>query len=182
MTKAETTNAPGTKVPVTNEGRMPAPIGPQTWRPFDSLKREVDRLFEDFAINPLRLRRPSFDIEPFWQPESWIATPAVDLVERDNDFELAAELPGLEEKNIELKVTNGVLTVRGSREENREEKKEDYHLKERRYGSFERSFRVPETVDQDKIEASFKNGVLTVTMPKAAEAQKPAKTIPVKGN
>ncbi len=180
MAKAEMTNAPGTKVPVTTESRMTTPAAAQTWRPFDSLRREVDRLFEDFSINPLRLRRPAFDIEPFWQPDSWIAAPAMDFVERDNAFELTAEMPGLEEKNVEVKVSDGVLTVRGSREESKDEKKEDYYLKERRYGSFERSLRVPETVDQDKIEASFKNGVLTVTMAKAAEAQKPVKTIPVK--
>jgi HSP20 family protein len=61
----------------------------QVWQPFESLRREVDRLFEDFTLNPFRLplRRPAFDLEPFWQPDSWVATPAMDLVERHDAFE-----------------------------------------------------------------------------------------------
>jgi HSP20 family protein len=179
MAKAET------KVPVTNEEKpaTAAAAAMQVWRPFESLRREVDRLFEDFTLNPFRLplRRPAFDLEPFWQPDSWVAAPAMDLVERHEDFEMTAELPGLEEKNIEVNVANGVLTVKGQKEEDKVEKKEDFHLRERRFGSFSRSVRVPDTVDTDKIEASFKNGVLRVTLPKKPEAQKPVKKIEVKG-
>ena len=181
MAKAES------KVAVTTESRSPAPPpAMQAWRhPFESLRREVDRLFEDFNMSPFRLpvpfRRPVFELEPFWQPESWIAAPAIDLVERDTAFEMTADMPGLEEKDIEVKVANGALTVKGQKEEGKEDKKEDFHLRERRFTSFERSIRLPETVDEDKIEASFKNGVLTVTMPKTAEAQKPVKKIEVKG-
>jgi len=178
MAKAET------KVPVTAEERSTTtPTVMQAWRPFENLRREVDRLFEDFTVNPFRLplRRPAFDLEPFWQPESWVATPAIDFVERDNAFEVTAELPGLDEKNIEVKLVNGVLTIKGQKEEDKVEKKEDFHLRERRFGSFTRSLRVPDTVDSDKIEASFKKGVLTVTLPKTPEAQKPVKKIEVKG-
>jgi len=178
MAKAES------KVPVTTESKTPAVLSAMR-HPFESLRREVDRLFEDFTMNPLRMpvpfRRPVFELEPFWQPESWIASPAIDLVERDIAFEMTADMPGLEEKDIEVKVANGVLTVKGQKEEGKEEKKEDFHLRERRFTSFERSIRLPETVDADKIEATFKNGVLTVTMPKTVEAQKAAKTIEVKG-
>ena len=179
MAKAET------KVPVTTEENpaTPAAAAMQAWRPFESLRREVDRLFEDFTLNPFRLplRRPAFDLEPFWQPDSWVAMPAMDLVERHEAFEMTAELPGLDEKNIEVNVANGVLTVKGQKEEDKVEKKEDFHLRERRFGSFSRSVRVPDTVDADKIEASFKNGVLKVTLPKKPEAQKPVKKIEVKG-
>ena len=94
---------------------------------------------------------------------------------------MTADLPGLDEKNIEVKVANGVLTFKGEKTEEKEEKEKDFHLRERRFGSFERSFRVPETVDMGKIEVSFKQGVLTVRMPKTAEAQKPVKKIEVKG-
>jgi HSP20 family protein len=180
MPKAET------KVPVANKQTSPgAPEAAslmQAWRPFESLRREVDRLFDDFNLNPfhLPLRRPAFDIEPFWQPDSWVAQPAIDLVEHDNGFELTAEMPGLEEKNIEIDVASGVLTVRGQKEEDKVEKKQDFHLRERRFGSFVRSVRVPETVDPDKIEATFKNGVLKVTLPKKPGAQKPVKKIEVK--
>ena len=86
----------------------------------------------------------------------------------------------MDEKNIELKVSDGMLSITGEKSEEKEEKKKDYYLSERSYGSFERSFRIPEGVDADKIEASFKNGVLTVTLPKKAEAQKPEKKIAVK--
>ena len=91
----------------------------------------------------------------------------------------AAELPGMDEKNIEVKVVNGNLTIKGEKQEEKEEKK-DYYLHERHFGSFERSFEVPDGVDADKIEASFKKGVLTVTLPKKPEAQKPEKKIEVK--
>jgi len=178
MAKAET------KVPVTMESKPEAPpAAMQMWRPFESLRREVDRLFDDFNMSPFRLpfRRPAFDIEPFWAPESWVASPAVDFVEKDNAYEVHADLPGMDEKDVEVKVANGVLTIKGHKEEAKEEKKEDYHLRERRFGSYERALRVPDTVDTDKIEASFKKGVLTVMLPKTPEAQKSVKKIEVKG-
>ena len=175
-----------TRIPVeqqTTGATPPSAAFMQAWRPFDTLRREVDRLFEDFTVNPFRLplRRPAFGLEPFWQPDSWVAQPAIDLVERDNAFELTAEMPGLDERNISVDVANCALTVKGHKEEDKVEKKEDFHLRERRFGSFARSVRVPETVDADKIEASFKNGVLKVTLPKKPEAQKPVKKIEVKG-
>ena len=172
------------KVPVMTESK---PVAPPTvtpaWRPFEGLRRDVDRLFEDFTMSPFMMpfRRPAFDLEPFWQPESWVAVPAVDLIEHEKAFELTAELPGLDEKNIEVKVANGVLTIRGEKAEDKEEKNKDFHMRERRFGAFERAFRIPEIVDMDKIEATFKKGVLMVKMPKTAEAQKPVKKIAVKG-
>jgi HSP20 family protein len=107
--------------------------------------------------------------------------PAVDVVESEKAYEITAELPGMDEKNIEVKVTDGSLTIKGEKQEEKEEKERGYYLQERHYGSFERSFELPESVDPDKIEASSKNGVLTVTLPKKAEAQKAAKKIEVKG-
>jgi HSP20 family protein len=86
----------------------------------------------------------------------------------------------MEEKDIELTVSNDVLTIKGERKEEKEEKNKDYHISERRYGSYQRSFRLPEAVDDSKIEAKFKNGLLTVTLPKTAEAQKKSKKIEVK--
>ncbi len=168
-----------TKLPVKTEtkGQVAAP---QAWRPFESLRREVDRLFEDFDrgswLSPFR--RSVFDVEPF--KAAWGAVPAVDIVEKDNAYEVTAELPGLDEKNIEVKLVNGGLTIKGEKQEEKEEKEKGYYLHERHFGSFERSFGVPEGVDTDKIEASFKKGVLKVTLPKKAEAQKPTKKIEVK--
>ena len=106
--------------------------------------------------------------------------PAVNVVESAKAYEITAELPGMDEKNIEVKVTDGTLTIKGEKLEEKEEKETDYYLSERRFGSFERSFDVPESVDLSKIEATFKKGVLTVALPKKAEAQKPEKKIEVK--
>ncbi len=185
MANAETkTPGPETKVPVKTEPRSRAPSSAmQPWRPFDNLRREVDRVFEDFIMDPMRLpfRRPVFDIEPFWQPASWITAPAIDLIEREEAFELTADMPGLEAKDVEVKVANGVLTVKGEKQLEKEEKREDFHLRERRFNSFERSIRVPDGADTEKIEASFKNGVLKVMMPKTAEALKSVKKVEVKG-
>jgi HSP20 family protein len=185
MAKAETPATQAeSKVPVTMGDKPSTPsTAMQMWRPFENLRREVDRLFDDFSMSPFRLpfRRPLFDIEPFWAPESWVAVPAIDFVEHDDAYEMTAEMPGLDEKNIEVKVANGTLTVKGEKSEDKEQKERGFHLRERRFGSFERSIRVPETVDTDKIEASFKQGVLTVKMPKTEEAKKPVKKIEVKG-
>jgi HSP20 family protein len=174
-----------TKLPVkTEEKKSEEKAGAlQAWQPFASLRREVDRLFEDFdhGFWSAPFRRSAFDIEPFWQREfAFSGAPAIDIVEKDKAYEMTAELPGLDEKNIEVKLSNGDLMIKGEKKEDKEEKKKDYYLRERKFGFFERSFRLPEGVDPEKIEASFKKGVLTVTLPKRPEAQKPAKKIEVK--
>jgi HSP20 family protein len=90
---------------------------------------------------------------------------------------ITAELPGMEEKDIEVNVSDDILTIKG---EKKEGKKKDYYVSERYYGSFQRSFHIPDSVDANKIEASFNNGLLTVILPKTAEAPKQAKKIEVK--
>jgi HSP20 family protein len=169
------------KVPVKTE-KSPAGV-PQVWRPFESLRREVDRLFEDFDTGFWRtpFRSSLFDIAPFRRGDGGFATmPAVDVSETDKAYEITAELPGIDEKNVEVKLANGLLTIKGEKQEEKEEKKKDYYMRERSFGSFERTFAVPEGVDSDKIEASFKKGVLSVMLPKSAEAQKAEKKIAVK--
>jgi HSP20 family protein len=173
--------AEATKLPVKTEERKSAT--PSPWRPFENLRREIDRLFDDFdgGLWRSRLGRPFFDVQPFWPREaSFAATPAVDVAETDKAYEIAAELPGMDEKNIEVKFADGILTIKGEKQEEKEEKKKDYYLSERNYGSFQRSFQVPDSVQADKIEANFKKGVLTVTLPKSTEAQKAVKKIDVK--
>jgi HSP20 family protein len=140
-------------------------------------------LFDEFDLGFARYprRRSFFDVEPFWRRElSWSGTPAVDIAEREDAYEVTAELPGMDEKNIEVKLSNGYLTIKGEKQEEKEEKKKDYYLHERHFGSFERRFAVPEGVDSDKIEASFKKGILTVTLPKKPEARKPEQKIAVR--
>lgn len=155
----------------------------RAWHPFDSLRQEMNRLIDDFDRDFWRtpFRRSVFDVEPFWRRElAWGTAPAVDIIEKDNAYEVTAELPRLDEKNIEIKLSNGNLTIKGEKQEEKEEKKKDYYLHERHFGSFERCFRVPDGVDAEKIEATFKKGVLTVSLPKKPEAQKPEKKIAVK--
>ena len=170
-----------TQVPVKTERASVS--RPQTFRPFERLQREIDRLFDDFTggIGRSPFGRSFFDIAPAWRTQSVLsAMPAVDVTETDKAYEIAAELPGMDEKNIEVKVTDDVLTIKGDKQEVKEEKKKDYYLSERSFGSFQRSFQVPANVDTDKIDASFKIGVLTVTLPKSTEAHKAEKKITVK--
>ncbi len=172
-------DTPG-KVAVKSE--TPA-AAPQAWRPFESLRREVDRLFDDFDGGFWRspFRMPSFDVAPFRRGQAaFAAMPAVDVSETDKAYEITAELPGMDEKNVEVKLANGVLTIKGEKQDEKEEKKKDYYMRERSFGSFERTFAVPDGVDSEKIEAGFKNGVLSVTLPKSADAQKAEKKIAVK--
>jgi HSP20 family protein len=174
------------KLAVSNEADKPeagAPAARREVSPFDRLRSEVERLFDDFGMGPWRsaFRRGVFDIEPFWRGEtSWSKVPAVDIAETAQGYEITAELPGIDEKNVEVKYANGALTIKGEKKNEREEKKENYYVSERSYGSFQRSFRVPDGVDPDKVEASFKNGVLTVKLPKTPEAQKKEKSIEIK--
>lgn len=174
----------GSNIPVKTEEKKAEERSPalQERRPFESLRREIDRLFDDFGQG---FRRSPFrslsDLESLWsRVPSWRSSPAVDIIEGENGFEVTAELPGMDENNIEVQVANGGLKIKGEKKEQKEERKKDYYLSERRYGSFERFFPLPEGVDADRIEASFKNGVLTVTLPKKPEAQKPEKKIEIK--
>ena len=175
---AETTS----KVPVKTEKKSaPAPVG--SWPPFESLRREVDRLFDVFGgvSFPVAFGRPAFQLDLPWpREEVWRISPAVDFVERDNEYEVTVELPGLSEKDVEVKLSNGNLMIKGEKKEEKEEKGKDYHVSERRFGSFVRSFTAPEGVDTSNIEATFANGVLTVKLPKTAEAQKSEKKIEIK--
>jgi HSP20 family protein len=145
---------------------------PAEWRPFEGLRREVDRLFEDFQLGTWR--------SPFWRGDLWSRAPAVDIVDKESAYELSAELPGMDENNIDVKFSDGTLTIKGEKRDEREEKKKNFYLAERRYGSFQRSFSVPKSVDAGRIEANFKNGVLTVTLPKTPQARQNEKKIPVR--
>jgi len=172
-----------TKLPIKTEAGSAAPAAkPADWQPFEALRNQVDRLFHDFQTG--FLQAPSYrsllDIEPFWRRDfGFNVTPAIDIVEKDKAFEVTAELPGLDVKDIDIKLANGMLTIKGEKQEQKEEKTKDRYVSERRYGSFRRSLQVPGSVDAGKIEASYKSGVLTVTLPKSPDAQNNQKKIPV---
>jgi HSP20 family protein len=122
------------------------------------------------------------DLEHWFKAEASCFGPSVDVIETDKAFEIKAEVPGLDEKNVEVKLTNGGLTIRGAKEEERNERNKGYRLHERRFGSFERYVPVPESVDADKIEAAFEKGVLTVTLPKSDQAQSSERRISVRSS
>jgi len=140
------------------------------WRPFGEISP-----FRDFE----RMRR---DMDRFWDSffergvlrgedgREWL--PSLDVAETKNEIVVKAEVPGLEPKDIDISLSDGLLTIKGEKKQEREEKEENYHLVERSYGSFTRSIRLPNEVQSDKINASYKNGVLKVVLPKSEEAKK----------
>jgi HSP20 family protein len=150
--------------------------------PWRSLREEIDRVFEGFAKGWPSLLRP----EPFRWPAETLAragfemSPVVDLSETDKAYEIKAELPGMDEKDVTLTLRDDVLTLKGEKKSEREEKKEDYYLSERRFGSFRRSFRLPDDANADKIQASYAKGVMSITVPKSASTKKKERKISVK--
>ena len=135
-----------------------------------------------FPSFPFGFGRRAFEIEPFrrFGRTFEAALPSVEMTEGADAYTLTAEMPGLEEKDVEVKLTDDMLTVSGEKKEERTEEEEDRHFSERRYGAFKRSFRLPASVAADKISASLQKGVLTVTLPKTAEAKKNVRKIAVK--
>lgn len=153
--------------------------------PWQALRNEMDNLFDRFAggFGFPSLRR-AFEMAPPGFPErnfGW-SVPAVDVTEDDKAYKIAAELPGMSEKDIEISVSGDTLQLRGEKRQEREHKDENRHLSERVYGAFQRSFTLPDGVDRDKIAADFSKGVLTVTIPKSAESQKQRRNIQVKAS
>lgn len=143
------------------------------WRPFEALRRQLDRFFDEAP-----LARRTGEVEPFDRFMGWGAPP-VDFVEHDDEYEMTAELPGLDEKDVEVKLVNGALVMSGEKKVEREEKGEGRFFSERRYGAFKRSLRLPDNVDPDKISASFEKGVLKVTLPKSAQPKSEEKKIDI---
>jgi HSP20 family protein len=142
-----------------------------TYHPFASIHRELDRMLEDFGRG-----FPGFGSASESMPQA--LTPATDVVETDKEIQITAELPGLEDKDVKIDLSDNVLTIRGEKKAEREEKDQNYRMIERSYGSFMRSLELPAGVDAGAIKATIANGVLKVTVPKPAPAQ--AKTIEVK--
>lgn len=135
----------------------------ELWRP-----RLMRHPFRDLG----RLEREMRDMMGEWPwGEERVWGPAVDMIDRKDEILLRADLPGLDEKDIEVTVQDGALTIRGERKEEKEEKKEDYYYCERSYGTFARTLTLPTGVEADKVRATFRQGVLEVHLPKAREAK-----------
>ena len=141
-------------------------VARREWSPFGSLQREIDRVFDDFA----------FGLKSFGAPD--VVVPSMDITETDKEIEIMAELPGLEEKDVQVNVAGNLLTIRGEKKLERKEKEKDYLLVERSHGSFSRTLELPSGVDPDAIKATIAKGVLKVTVPKSAPAQ--AKKVDIK--
>lgn len=135
------------------------------WDPFRDimvLRDRMNRLFEDLVSSP-RLEESDI-IQSNWSP-------AVDIYETENELVLTAELPGVDEKEVEIKVEDNTLSLKGERKFEKETREENYHRIERAYGSFSRSFSLPNYVDQDKISAEYENGLLKIHLPKKPEVK-----------
>ena len=164
--------------------KMPAPSGHTSFFPLSTLRGDIDRAFErmfhDWPRFGSLMPRDLFGDGEIFTTASALA-PRVDVSEDDDAYEITAELPGVEEKDIEITLKENLLTLHGEQKAEREEKKKDYHMTERRHGSFTRSFRLPDNVDADNIKAEFDKGVLTLTLPKSAEAKAKERKIAIKG-
>jgi len=153
---------------------------PDAWQSFRS---EMDRLFDRFGTGfgfP-SLRRMS-DVEPAWRSSFSFSMPAIDMSETEKAYKISAELPGIDAKDIDVSVTGDMLVIKGEKRQEKEKKDKSYHFSERAYGSFQRAFDLPASVDRDKVAADFSQGVLTITLPKTAEAQRPAKKSEVRSS
>jgi HSP20 family protein len=129
--------------------------------PFVRLWNDIDRLFSNVMQGTGSTG---------WQPAGTVGLP-VEVYEEENELKVVAELPGVEEKDVAIELAGNVLTIKGEKKVEQERNEEGYHLAERRYGTFSRSLQLPYEVEAGKVEASFTNGVLTVTIPKPAEQQ-----------
>ena len=140
------------------------------WEPFGSLRRDMEHVFEDFLRD--------FGWGPPAQP-GMALSPRIDISETDTELKIEAELPGINEKDVEVVLGHGRLTIKGEKKQEKEEKKKDYHMVERSYGSFARSIVLPFEADPNQVEAAFAKGVLTVTVPKPPEVKAKEKKIPI---
>jgi HSP20 family protein len=152
-------------------GTAPAP---RYRDPFAEMRAEMDRLYDSVLGRGFfgRANLPQTTTQAFNAPD-------VDIRENDKEIVLEAELPGIDEKDVNVVVRDGVLSLKGEKKFERDEKKETYHLTERSYGAFERMFRLPDSADEDKIKANFEKGVLRIVVPKRPEAVAAEKKIQI---
>jgi HSP20 family protein len=140
---------------------------------FAAMRDDMDRLFERFEHGWPRW-------PTLFSPDERLTVPELDVRESTEAITVEAELPGVDEKDVTVTLANGVLTIRGEKKQEKEEKSESYHLTERSFGSFERSIRLPDTIDDAKVEAKFDKGVLKITAAKKPEAVKAERKIEIR--
>ena len=176
------THANKVEVKKTTDKGAPPPSHFDWSRPLTDLRHEVDRVFENFLTGWPRagdFGRLRASLSPYGAG-LFEVSPSVDVSETDKAYEIAVELPGMDEKDVELTLRDDTLTLSGEKKTEKEEKKKkDYVLSERNYGSFKRAFRLPEGVKADKIVAEMKKGVMTITLPKSPVAQEKKRRIAI---
>lgn len=128
-----------------------------------SMQKEINHMFDRFF-------RGGTVADDGIMTTNWL--PAVDLIEKDDEFVAKVELPGVNKDDVKITMQDNILTVRGEKKEEKETRQSNYHRLERSYGSFQRSFTLPNAVKADKVEAQYKDGILTITLPKSEEAKR----------
>ncbi|NJO32321.1 MAG: Hsp20/alpha crystallin family protein [Rhodospirillales bacterium] len=141
---------------------------------FSAMRGEMDRMFERFEHG-----LPRFP-HLFRADKGSVMLPELDVRENATTITVEAELPGVEEKDISVTLSNGILSIKGEKKQDKEEKAENYYLAERSYGAFERSLQLPDSVDETKVDAKFDNGVLKITATKRPEAVKAQRKIEIR--
>lgn len=144
--------------------------------PFELLHSQIDELFDSFFRDFGSWRWPSL----WTERETGVISPCFEVSETDDAIQVTAELPGMDEKDIEVTLDENALTVRGEKKQEREEKRRNYYFSERSFGSFTRVIPLPAEVDRDNIKARFSKGVLEITLPKTGEAKSQRKRIEIK--
>ena len=162
------------------EKAAPAPAQPEEWRQLRTLRNEIDRLFDDFGGRFPRWPFSHGALAGLPGVSGWQTSPAIEFAECDDHYRITAEVPGMGADDVEIKLSDGSMTIRGERSREKKEEKEDYLLSERRYGAFQRILPLPDGIDPDGVAASLANGVLTVTVPKSVEAKQKERKIEVK--
>ena len=158
-----------------NWGKNGESLKKDSENPLSEFHKEMNRLFDNFSERMFGRSWSKRDL-----PEIAIAYPKMDVSETDKEFKVSAELPGMDEKDIEVSVSNEVLNIRGEKKAEKEEKKPNYYCMERSFGKFQRSIPLPIEVDKDQVKATFKKGVLNIVLPKSEKAVKDNKKIEVK--
>jgi len=126
-----------------------------------SLMPEIDlfdRMFSDWSVPSL------------WIEEK-VVVPAFDITENEKEYVISGEIPGIDPKDLDVTLTDGILSIKGEKKQESEEKEENYHRIERHYGSFQRSFRLPENIRREELDANYKDGILRLTLPKSKESE-----------
>lgn len=168
-----------TQVEIRKDKTVPAANG--NFDVFGTFRREMDRMFDRLTDN---FAFPAFrdfpTTEHFWPRLTNVTAPVVDMSGDEKAYHITAELPGIEEKDVEVTVGDDYLYIKAEKRQAHDDKKKDYFVSERSYGVFQRTFALPADIDRDAIDAKFAKGVLTVTLPKTAKAQATNKRIEVK--